>query len=392
MKKKLLLVLLALALVLTACGDGDGSSESTASGESTENGGGDVIKLGGIIPQTGPVSNYGNSTENGIKMAIAEVNEAGGINGKQVEWISYDDKGEVTDAVTAYNKLMEDGVQAIIGAVTSKPTLAVAEAAVNDGIPMVTPTGTQFNITEGKDNIFRVCFTDPYQGNLLAIFTNDTLQGKTAAVLRNSSSDYSMGVADAFVDKANELGIEIVADESYGDNDNDFKAQLTNIAGQNPDVLIIPDYYEKVALIAPQARQVGIEATFLGADGWDGTIVAMDAASHADIENSYFTNHFSLEDDSEKVRTFIDKYTEEFGEDPTAFSALGYDAVYLYKQAMEAAGTEEFDAVVTAIDEASFEGVTGSFTFNENNNPIKSATMIRIEGGEYKFDSIVNPD
>lgn len=391
MKKKLLLVLLALALVLTACSNGDGGSE-TSSGQGSSEGSGDVVKLGGIIPQTGGVSNYGNSTENGIKMAIAEVNEAGGINGKTVEWISYDDKGEVTDAVTAYTKLLEDGVNAIIGSITSKPSLAIAEAAVSDGIPIVTPTGTQFNITEGKDNVFRVCFTDPYQGNLLAIFANETLNAKTAALLRNSSSDYSMGITDAFVDKANELGIEIVADESYGDNDNDFKAQLTNIAGKNPDILLITDYYEKIALIAPQARQVGIEATFLGADGWDGTIVAMDASSHADIENSYFTNHFSLDDTSEKVKAFVEKYRDEYGEDPTAFSALGYDAVYMYKQAMETAGSEEYDDVVEAIDSISFEGVTGSFTFDENNNPVKSATMIRIEGGEYKFDSIVNPD
>src|SRR5699024_10150747 len=203
-------------------------------------------------------------------------NEAGGILGKKIEWKEYDDKGEITDAVTNYNKLMEDEVSAIFGGVPSKPSLAIAEASVNDGIVYITPTGTQANITEGKENVFRTAFTDPFQGKVLANFSKSKLDAKKVAVLRNQSSDFSMGVADVFVEKAKELGLEVVADESYGDSDTDFKAQLTKIRKEEPDVLLIPDYYEKVALIAPQVRDAGIDATLVGADGWDTVLTIMD--------------------------------------------------------------------------------------------------------------------
>ena len=395
MKKKLTLLLAAL-LLLTACGGGgaknagnNGKNNGKAEGGDAK---GESIKIGGIIPKTGEVAVYGNTTENGIKLAIEQINAAGGMDGKQVEYISYDDKGDPTEAVNIYGKLMDEGVNAIIGAITSKPTLAVAGAAVSDGIPMITPTGTQADITEGKPNVFRACFTDPYQGVLLATYAKDTLNAKTAAILRNNSSDYSMGIADQFVQTAKEKGIEIVADEGYSNTDNDFKAQLTNINAKNPDVLVVPDYYEKVALVTVQARQVGLKSTFLGGDGWDGVAKTLDASDYKDIENSFFTNHFSLEDTNEKVKEFIATYTDKYGEDPSAFAALGFDAVYILKMAIEAAGSLDSEAVTDALKAVKFEGVTGSLTFDENNNPIKAGTIIKIENGEYKFDSVVKPE
>ena len=282
---------------------------------------------------------------------------------------------------------MEDKVDAIFGGVPSKPALAIAESSVNDGVLYITPTATQANITEGKPNVFRTCFTDPFQGEVLANFSKEKLNAKKVAILRNQSSDFSMGVADVFEKKAKELGMEVVADESYGDSDTDFKAQLTNVRGQNPDVLFIPDYYEKVALIAPQVKEAGIEATLVGADGWDTVLSVMDESSFASLDNSYFSNQFTLEDPSEEVQTFLKNYKEKFGENPSTFAAEGYDTVYLYKQAVEAAGTTEWAKVIDALKKVEFKGVTGSFTYDENNNPVKTAKMIRIENGEYKFDS-----
>lgn len=221
MVKKMLGVL-TLAALLTACGGGAGKTSAAPDN-------GDVIKIGGIIPKTGAAAVYGNSTNNGIELAVDEINAAGGIGGKQIEYISEDDKGDPTEAVTVYNKLVEAGNNVIIGAITSKPSLAVAENSSQDGIPIITPTGTSAPITENKDNVFRTCFTDPLQGKILANFASDNLKAKTVAILRNTSNDYSNGVADAFIEQAKAKGLEVVADEGYGDTDVDFKVQLTNI-------------------------------------------------------------------------------------------------------------------------------------------------------------------
>lgn len=361
-------------------------------GESKKAEDSDTIKIGAIIPQTGPVSNYGNSSEKGALLAVDEINKNGGINGKKIEWISYDDKGEITDSTTAYNKLKGDKVAAIVGPITSKPALAVSEIAKKDGIPMITPTGTQGNITEGKKNVFRTCFTDPYQGKLLAKFAAENQKAKKVAILRNTSSDYSNGIADEFKKEAEKLKLELVADESYGDNDNDFKAQLTKIAKAKPDVLLVPDYYEKIALIVPQARDAGIEAKFIGSDGWDGVINVMDKSQLSMVEGSCFSNHFALDSNDKRVKEFVEKFKEANKEDPSAFSALSYDTVYLLKQAMEEAKSEENDKVVEKIKNIEFDGITGKFKFNKDNNPMKSASMMEIKDGTYKFNSTVTAD
>ncbi|WP_106460374.1 ABC transporter substrate-binding protein [Anaerococcus sp. Marseille-P3915] len=386
LRKKFAVGMLLAGLFLSACGNEGGNESKKADGANKQEAS-ETIKLGNSAPLTGPLSIYGQTTNNGIKLALEEVNANGGILGKKVDWVEYDDKGEITDAVTNYNKLMEDKVDAIFGGVPSKPALAIAESSVNDGVLYITPTATQANITEGKPNVFRTCFTDPFQGEVLANFSKEKLNAKKVAILRNQSSDFSMGVADVFEKKAKELGMEVVADESYGDSDTDFKAQLTNVRGQNPDVLFIPDYYEKVALIAPQVKEAGIEATLVGADGWDTVLSVMDESSFSSLDNSYFSNQFTLEDPSEEVQAFLKNYKEKFGENPSTFAAEGYDTVYLYKQAVEAAGTTEWAKVIEALKKVEFKGVTGSFTYDENNNPVKTAKMIRIENGEYKFDS-----
>ena len=378
--KKLNVVLMGAALLLTACG---GAKESSQEAK--------VMKLGGIGPLTGPLAIYGVTSTNGSKLAFEEINKNGGILGKQVEYIVLDEKGDSTEAVTAYNKLVDEGVVALIGDITSKPSLAVAEVAAQDNLPMITPTGTQFNITEAGPNVFRVCFTDPYQGVVLANFAKNNLNAETAAVVVNNSSDYSDGVAKAFVEQAEKLGLKVVAKEGYSDGDKDFRAQLTKILPTNPDVLVVPDYYEQVALITTQAREVGIKATFVGPDGWDGVAKTLDASAYGAVENSYFTNHYSLQDQSPKVQNFLKAYKEAYNEEPSAFSALSYDAAYMMKAAIEKAGTTDKQAVVDALKNLDYDGVTGHLTFDENNNPVKTVTVLKIVNGEYTFDSVVEP-
>lgn len=381
-KEKLLVAVASLSLVLVSCGSG-----AKAPSKETN----DRVKIGVITPQTGPVSIYGQANVNGIRLAVDEINAGGGIDGKEIELVVMDDKGEITEAVTSYNKLIEENVDLVIGAFTSKPSLAVAETAVNNDIPVITPGGTQEEITEGKANIFRQTFTNSYQGSLLAIFALDNLGAKTAAILKNSSDDYSTGIAKAFADKAAELGIEIVGEESYGANDTDFKAQLTSLKSANPDILLLPDYYEKLSLIMPQAREVGIKSTFIGPDGWAGFLSSLDKSAYDDVSGSYYNDHFAIDSSEEIVAKFVKAYRDAYGEDPISPSALGYDSVYLAKQAIEQAGTTEPKALTKAIKDINFAGVTGSFSFDENNNPQKSSTMIKIEDGKYKFETIVKP-
>lgn len=370
----------AAAMLFTACGE----KEASNTGADAE-----TIKIGAMGPLTGALAIYGVSATNGTKLAIEEINKNGGILGKQIELNLLDEKGDTTEAVTAYNRLMDWGMVALIGDVTSKPSVAVSELAAADQLPMITPTGTQFNITEAGPNVFRVCFTDPYQGEVLANLASVKLNAKTAAVFVNNSSDYSDGVAKSFITKAEEKGIQIVAKEGYSDGDKDFKAQLTKLLPLNPDVIVVPDYYEQDALIAAQAREIGLKSQFIGPDGWDGVIKAVDSSSHSVLEGALFTNHYSLDDTSDKVQNFVKSYKESYQEDPSAFSALSYDAVYLLKNAMEAAGSTEKEAVAKALKEISFDGVTGSLTFDENNNPVKAVTIIKVTNGQYKFDSVL---
>lgn len=383
MKKRVLSLILACLMIfsLAACANNKDASDEVES---------DTIKIGQIGPQTGAVAVYGLSALKGMELAVDEINEAGGVLGKKLVLISDDDKGEPSEAVTLYNKMMNEGVDAIIGAITSKPTDAVAANSTEDGIPIITPTGTMASITEGRPNVFRTCYTDPYQGQALATFTAENLGAKTAAVMRNTSDDYSNGVADAFIELAEELGVEIVADEGYGDDAVDFSPQLTNIQQANPEVLLVPEYYEKDVLIAKQVSDLGLDVQLIGPDGWDGVLDVVDADSLDSLEGAYFANHYSLDDESEIVQSYIENYRKVYNEDPSSFSALGYDSVYLLKEAWETAGSTDFEATIKALAAIEKEGVTGNLTFGENNNPIKASTIIVIKDGEYRFHESVS--
>ena len=349
----------------------------------------ETIKIGGMAPLTGALAIYGVTTTNGAELAVKEINENGGVLGKKIEYVMLDTKGDSTEAVMAYNKLVDEKVAGIIGEVTSKPTLAVAEVAVQDNMPLITPTGTQVDITEVGPNIFRVCFTNPYQGKVLAITSKERLGADTVAVMLNNSSDYSDGIAKAFIEESEKLGMKVMGVEGYSDGDKDFRPQLTKLAAMNPDVILIPEYYEQAALIATQAREVGVKSIFVGSDGWDGIAKTLDKSAYAAIENSHFTNHFSMEDQSEKIQNFLKDYREAYKEDPSAFSALGYDAVYMMKSAIEKAGGTDKQKIVDALKGIEYDGVTGYLTFDDHNNPIKAVTVLKIENGKYVFDSKV---
>ena len=349
----------------------------------------ETIKIGGMAPLTGALAIYGVTTTNGAELAVKEINENGGILGKKIEYIMLDTKGDSTEAVMAYNKLVDEKVTGIIGEITSKPTLAVAEVAVQDNMPLITPTGTQVDITEAGPNVFRVCFTNPYQGKVLAITSKERLGADTVAVMLNNSSDYSDGITKAFIEESEKLGMKVMGVEGYSDGDKDFRPQLTKLAAMNPDVVLIPEYYEQAALIATQAREVGVKSIFVGSDGWDGIAKTLDKSSYSAIENSYFTNHFSMEDQSEKIQNFLKDYRETYKEDPSAFSALGYDAIYMMKSAIEKAGTTDKQKVVDALKGIEYDGITGYLTFDDHNNPVKAVTVLKIENGKYIFDSKV---
>ena len=373
MKKSLSIILatflLATALFSAGCNNADSGS--------------DRIKLGGLAPLTGEVAVYGVSVKNGAELAVEEINANGGILGKQVDINFLDEEGKADMAVNAYNRLMEQKVDAIIGDVTSTPTAAIAQLAASAGIPIITPSATALNVTTFGNNLFRVCFTDPVQGLVLATFAKDNLGATKAAVLANSSSDYSMGIAESFKTKAGELGIEIVSDQTYGANDVDFRAQLSAMKALEPDVLLVPDYYSVDSLITAQARELGLNIPILGTDGWDGVTTTTDENDYGDLNDVYFSNHYAVDDTDSRVSSFVTKFTEKYKVAPTAFAALAYDAVYMMKQAMEEAGSTDFDKVVAAISNINFSGITGDIRYENSGDPTKAVIIVRMVDGKY---------
>lgn len=371
--KKLLAIGMSLTLsagLLAGCG-GSSSEES------------DVIKIGGIAPTTGQVSVYGNAAVRGYQLAVDEYNEKGGVLGKQIELVVYDDKGDNNEAVNAYKKLVtSDKVDAIIGGVISTNTLAVAPLAAREGIPMISPTGTADDITKAGENIFRSCFTDPFQGEIVAEFAIEDLEAKKAAILFDQEGDYGRGLADSFEKTFSEAGGEIVAKKGFNPNDKDYKSILTEIKSTNPDVIFIPAYYNAVSLVGNQIKEVGIDATLLGGDGWDG-VIEIDSAA---VEGGYFANHYATDDPNPVVQNFIESYKAKYdGESPKSFAALGYDAAVTLFEAMEKAGTTDKEKVVEAIKATDLELVSGKTKFDEVGNPIKEVSIIQVVDGQYKL-------
>ncbi len=391
MTKRIIAAFLAAAM-LTASAAGCAQNSNTAStGGTSGTASGDTIKIGGLAPLTGNVSVYGIATNNGIKLAVEAANKAGGVLGKQIEYISEDEKGDATEAVNAYNKLVQnDGIVALVGDVTSTPTLAVAQAAVKDNLPMITATATAASVTTTGENVFRACVTDPFQGELMASYAAKKLGAKTAAILYNMADDYSLGVAEAFKSAATAAGMNIVAEEKYQTNDVDFKSQLTSIKSKNPDVLFIPVYYQDVALISVQAKQLGITAKMMGADGWDGVLDKIDKSNVSAVDGTFYCSQYTAESTDSKVQDFIKTYKSTYNADPNMFAVLGYDAMNMMIEAIKAAGSTDSAAITKAMAALKYKGLTGDITFDKDRNPVKTCAIITIKDGAYKFAEYYN--
>lgn len=376
---------LAMLGAFSGCSNtGDGGSASGGSDS-------DTIRIGGLAPLTGDAASYGVAVNNAIQMAVEDINANGGIDGKQIEYIYYDEKGDTTEATNAYNKLVQDDkVVAIIGDVTTKPTLAVAQTSQQDNIPIITATATAAEVTLTGPNIFRACFTDPFQGELMASYASEKLGATKVAVLSDMADDYSSGIAEAFVAKAEELGMQVVADEKYQDGDVDFKSQLTNIKSQNPDVLFLPVYYEDLRLISAQAKEVGVTAQLCGADGWDSVLT--DNFDSSVLNGGVFCSQYSTESTDERVQNFISAYKEKYEMDPNMFAVLAYDATNMMAQAISDAGSTDSQAIIDAMAALEYDGLTGHMTFDEDRNPQKSAVIVSIQDNAYKFVENYDPE
>jgi len=390
MKKKLSLLITASTLaagILAGCGAGGNNASKE-----------DEFKIGVNLELSGAVASYGQSLESGIDLAIKEINADGGIDGKKIVPVKVDNKSDLTEATNGALKLIDqDKVSAIIGAATSGDTVAQVQIANDKKTILLTPSGTAPNVTvndDGKLNeyAFRTSFIDPFQGNVAANFAINDLKIKNAAIYADSASDYAKGLAAAFKETFTAAGGKIVSEESYVAKDTDFSATLTRIKGKNPEFVFIPGYYEEVGLIIKQAREMGITAPFMGADGWDSPKL-IDLAGAESLNNTFITNHYSSEDPDEKIQKFVSAFNDEYGKSPDAFNALGYDSVYLLKDAVERAGSTDSEKIKEELAKTKdLSLITGLVTIDENHNPIKSATVLEYQDGKQVFKTKVDPE
>jgi branched-chain amino acid transport system substrate-binding protein len=349
------------------------------------------IKVGFYGALTGPTATFALSGKNGVSLALDELNRAGGVLGKSIVLISEDDRGEASEAASVVSKLItRDHVVAIIGEQASSRTLAAAPIAQSYGVPMISPTSTNVEVTKKGDYIFRACFIDAYQGRAVADFARKDRKARTAAILIDSRSDYSVGLAEAFRENFEALGGRITSELKYAEGDSDFSAQLTAIRPERPDVLFIPGYYTDAGLIARQARSLGLTATLLGADGWDSPKL-VEIGGDA-IEGAYFANHYSVDDPAPAVRRFVDAYKKRYGAEPDSIAATSYDAMRLLADAITRAGSTEGKRVREALASTrDFPGVTGLITMDADRNPIKPAVVLRVERGRFRFAASIAP-
>lgn len=379
MKKQITACVLGLAMVASLAGCKDTASSAAGGGS------GDTIKIGFIGPLSGTASSYGQSSQKGLLLLEDQINNAGGINGKKIKIVSVDDENKPATSTTGGMKLItSDKVVAIVGPVTSTCANSFAPVAQKYNIPMITGTGTNGNITKAGDCIFRTCFTDPFQGKVMAKFATEDLKAKTAAVLYNNGDDYSKGLYNAF--KESFTGT-IVDTETYNTGDKDFNAQLTKISAKKPDVLFLPEYYSDVAVIARQARNMGITATFIGGDGFDSPelfTVGGDA-----VNGVYFSNHYTSVDTSKEVVQFIKDYKAKYNAEPDAFAALTYDAGKILCESIKKAGSTDANAIKDALKNFNGTVVCGNVSFDSDRNAIKSAVIIKtVDGKETLYKKI----
>lgn len=389
-KKNMLSLMLAgcLALSLTACG---GQSESgTGDADSSAPSGDGTITLGMIGPLTGSVAVYGTHIENGVKLAIEEINAAGGVTlsdgAHQLAVETKDDQGDATECVNAMNALISDGIQLVVGSATSGCTSAITSIANSEGVVMITPSGTADSLTTAMDYVFRTCFRDSFQGELAAQYALD--EGYTkVGVVYCSADTYSAGLRDAFIAACADRGLDVVAEESVATmTEVDYTNQFNKMVAAGAELVFTPFYYDVMGpYLVPQARSAGFTGVLLGGDGVDSTETTIPDGADLSVYNDvYFVNHYSTElATSDVSKNFIESYEAKYGETPNNFDALAYDAVYVYKAAMEACGASDAASVQAALADtsAAYDSTCGTFSFDETGTPIKNGVLM---GYSYK--------
>ncbi len=356
---------------------------------------GDRVLLGHVASMTGSEATFGDSTDKGIRLALEAANARGGVKGKQLDLKTYDSQGKPEEAAVAATRLIvNDKVTILLGEVASSPSLAMAPIADANRTPMISSSATSPRVTKDQGKVrpyvFRVCFIDSFQGMVMARFSRESLKISRVAILRDVGTDYSVGLADFFAARFQELGGTIVTDQSYKAGDQDFKAQLTAIKGKNPQAVYVPGYYTDVALIVRQGRELGMKMAFLGGDGWDSAKL-YEIGGKA-IDGCYFSNHYSADDPSPRIQEFVKRYRDKFGQVPDGLAALGYDAAQVALDAMARAKDLTGPSIKEALEQTKdFPGVTGVITIDAGHDAVKPAVVLKIEGGKASYVTAVNP-
>lgn len=384
MKRTLIALLLITALfTVFACERRGGGTSGGDSGP---------ILVGYYGDLSGRTSSFGQSTKNGVEMAADEINKAGGINGRQIRVITEDDQGEPNKAATVVTKLInQDKVHALLGEVASSNSLAAAPKAQEAHIPMISPSSTNPAVTQVGDYIFRVCFIDPFQGEVMAKFAANNLKAKRAAILYDFNSDYSRGLYEFFKRSFTNLGGQVVAEKSYTQGDRDFSGQLTAIRAANVDVIYVPGYYGEVGVIANQTKQLGIKAPLLGGDGWDAPQLWQ--LGGASLNGDYISNHYSVDDPSPAIRKFVADYQSRYNIQPDALAALGYDSMKVLADAISRAGTTDSAKLRDAIAQTkNFPGVTGQISIDADRNAVKPAVVLKLQDSKFVYETTIYPE
>lgn len=390
-RSKKIAALLALMMILSVfagCGGGEDKDKAPADAK---------IPVGINVELSGDVASYGSNARDGALLAIEEINAAGGVLGQQLEGLVRDCKSTADEAMSVSASLVGEKIVAQIGPLTSGDVQGSTPVMMDNKIPLIAPAATAANITvddktgKTKDYIFRVCFIDPFQGTLMAQFATENLKAKRAAIYADTSSDYGKGLAQYFKQTFVENGGEIVAEEGFVLNDRDFNATLTKIKNANPDFIYVPGYYQEVAPLIKQARELGITVPMGGGDGWDSPDMLSVAGADA-LNNTFFTNHYSSKDTDEKVVKFVEAFKAKYNKEPDAFAALGYDAVQLLVQGIKDANTTEPAKIAEALAKIKdFQGITGKMSIDEQHNPVKAGVIIEFKDGVQTVNTRIQP-
>lgn len=350
------------------------------------------IKIGVVLPLSGTLGALGKFARQAAELAVSEINSNGGISGKKIVLVFRDDRNEPLQTAKVVRNLIEKkDIKIIVGSLTTDATIAGAQVVETKGALMLTSSATGVKVTQGRKNIFRICFTDTYQGLAMAKFAFQKLGARRAAVIYDVGGEYSRGLAQFFEEKFKALGGKIVASELYTIEAHDFKTQLSRIKKANPDFFFIPDYYEKVAEIVKQAKELGIKAIIAGGDGWASERL-LELASKA-VEGGYFTDHFSVNDPDKTSITFVQNFEAKYGRKPNAVAALTYDTFYLLADVLRRADSQDVRKLREVLEGTSnFKGVTGAITFDANHNAIKPVVVFRIINGKQTFVERIEPD